>query len=702
MRYRKALALSGLLAAVLIVVATLSQGQTGPAQFDTGKAGLAWEDDKLLVAIPLKNISEGIATNVSIANILLGPQPLLKPASLPLALGDIPAGKDVLLQLAFSSVGLSRVGQPPLIIIGSLTYAGRTQAFQVQSFLTLPPPNDGVRDSVEALVPAQDAEGGNYPPSDTFDPMDANPEQEGLPLPEGKQVGDGRPDSPTTDATADDGGGYGVRAVGGSVANREMRQAPGLVRGASLTANTPVTTVRWKALGVQGGFGLLPWDPSGASVDVGGTAVSASDSRLVFLTGNTYVLISTDGGAHFSRLNPTTLFPNNFDGGMCCDQVVQYVPSIDRIVWLMQFSPVQLSPDPPIVGRNRIRIAAASPAQIIASGGKSWKYWDMTSYGTFNFGDDWIDYPDMAFSNKFLYMSIDRVNLHGLFVIRVPLADIQASAPLHIQFTNPGVGSVAYFGHLAQDSPDAAYWFGHVTNSSLRVFEWPDSSPSYNWRTLTVDTWSDSDYESDCQSGGPLGDGSTYDPTNWLAFHTSAIRAATVQIPFQVQTTLLGTTVKRVIKIAWSAARDSNFPEPYVRVLDIVKETDDLGLITNWYTGNRQQIWNSKLAYQFPYMTTNSNGEVGISLTYGGGYYGTFPSPVVGFVGDYHLYVAGQSSWAIYRWGDYTTIRKHGGNTKLFSVSDYYLQAPASVYMVPEVVHQYRLFGRTADVGGTY
>jgi hypothetical protein len=52
-------------------------------------------------------------------------------------------------------------------------------------------------------------------------------------------------------------------------------------------------------------------------------------------------------------------------------------------------------------------------------------------------------------------------------------------------------------------------------------------------------------------------------------------------------------------------------------------------------------------------------------------------------------------------------IRRHWPNTNLFSVSDYALaKVPESTEpgapLVTIPVHQYRLFGRTADVGSTY
>jgi hypothetical protein len=61
------------------------------------------------------------------------------------------------------------------------------------------------------------------------------------------------------------------------------------------------------------------------------------------------------------------------------------------------------------------------------------------------------------------------------------------------------------------------------------------------------------------------------------------------------------------------------------------------------------------------------------------------------------LYAMGVSNVSLDRYGDYTAIRPHWPNSKLFSVSDYFLeQSPFFL-----IRHQYRLFGRSGDVGGT-
>ena len=82
---------------------------------------------------------------------------------------------------------------------------------------------------------------------------------------------------------------------------------------------------------------------SGIPPDMSG----ASSENVVLVSGNTFAAFSTDQGVTFTALDPTTIFPsgpttdaagNPLDNGLCCDQVIQYVPEFDLFIWLMQFS----------------------------------------------------------------------------------------------------------------------------------------------------------------------------------------------------------------------------------------------------------------------------------------------------------------------------------------------------------------------------
>jgi hypothetical protein len=124
------------------------------------------------------------------------------------------------------------------------------------------------------------------------------------------------------------------------------------------------------------------------------------------------------------------------------------VPSIDRFIWLMQFcgSAAATPGGSCLNGVNRLRIAAASPADITNSAGTTWTYWDLTSAGL-NLGNRAMDYPDLAVGTNSLYVSADSVGSGGLVVVRIPLSEIQAATTIHSDFTNPAIPGGAYGSH---------------------------------------------------------------------------------------------------------------------------------------------------------------------------------------------------------------------------------------------------------------
>jgi hypothetical protein len=626
--------------------------QSVPPNLKLGELpGVALEEGNLLIAIQLENTGQTSADDVMLEDISLRQQALVKPASLPLPVGNIAPDQDVLLQLAFNGAGI-RPGQPYLLSIrGTYLYKSNNsrQRFQVTRIINGPDASEASdQPTIERALPPLTTNGAIYPPDDRgFRPDQANEEEPSFPLPEGPLRGNLQPDGPEL---------------------RSIMPPPGQSRSKeALAANDPVTFFRIGTQNVQNNItSLFPWDPSGASADV-------ASGQLVFLTGNTYALLSTNGGTSFTRIDPTTIFPNGADGGLCCDQVIQYVPSINRIIWFMQFRRGAGS------NSNRIRIASASPQQVVSSGATAWTYWDMTS-ATFNLGNNWMDYPDMAFTNDFLFISTDRVSL-GLFVIRIPLTEIRDSVTIHLRYTDPANGGTAYGSHLTQDLTNRMYWFGQVSTSSMRVFRWDDSSTGYSWRTIAVNSWNNSNYATLAPNG-----------VDWLnfSFGRTAVRGATHErdIP------LFGTAAP-LLRVAWSAGRGGGFAQPYVRMVEFADINS--AFLTALVKVSESQIWNSGFAFQHPYLSTNSDGEVGISLGVGGP--SNHATPIVGFVGDSTLYFANTSSTTISRWGDYSAIRKHPNNPKLFSVSNYFLQSQGvSGVTGGRVVHQYIMFGRTPNV----
>ena len=396
-------------------------------------------------------------------------------------------------------------------------------------------------------------------------------------------------------------------------------------------------------------------EPSG---DVGG--------GVIFATANWIAAYSTDGGTTFTQLNPTTVFPADAVG-FCCDQIVQYVPSIDRFIWLLQ--------------GNGYRLATASPADIINSNGTAWIYWNLTP-NVFGAATA-FDYPDLSVGDNQLYISWDAIvpgsNNSGFQVVRTSLAGIQAGGTISIQSTTPSDAPNAWGSHLMQNTGDEIFWAGHNSNSELRVFSLAENSNTYSWRDIGISSWS---------NNAPTS--ITPDGQDWLAknFNWPSSGGS-----FPYNGVIGSTRAGDQLWFAWSAGTDENFPRAHVEMVALDRNN-------NFNLIQQVQIWNGSYAFAYPSLSTNAcTGEVGLSFEYGGN--GNYENHVVGFWGDYVAYQTTASDVGVNRFGDYVTIRqtvpteKDPGN--LFNAFGYGLNTATPPGTGTNVDVHYVLFGRPAS-----
>jgi hypothetical protein len=199
-----------------------------------------------------------------------------------------------------------------------------------------------------------------------------------------------------------------LRMVSGSTAGHSAESLIEVVRSARVygAAHSPH------------GKAAAPVTPVGAHIS------RAQSDSVVLATGSCYIAYSTDGGKTFVSVDPTSVFPSR-DGGLCGHPIVLYASAIDRFVSLMQF-------EAGANGRDHLRIAAASPQEIIRGRCTAWTYWDLTS-SLFAFGDD-PACPDATAGTRFLYVTIDRHET-GLLVLCIPLDEIRTGGTLNVRTT---------------------------------------------------------------------------------------------------------------------------------------------------------------------------------------------------------------------------------------------------------------------------
>jgi hypothetical protein len=366
----------GILTAVASAVLLLwALPVSATVDLEAGTPGVAVENGtNVLIALPIENLGDTAALSVELRSVALVPTPfsitlfpaVLTSPGLPLSVGAIAPNSRAVAQLRFTVRGPIASGSFQLYGSGTYTDASNPrslpQPFEFSISQTTPPPAPGSASLQNNNATSQVVAGGGFPhiplPNNFAEANEAGP-----PVPTGPFI----PVTPTKNGTA-------------------PTPDPG-DPSVTFSANDPLD--------------LLSGSFSGDASTVAEPSGGANGGGVIFATANWTAAYSTNGGGSFTQLDPTTIFPNDAVG-YCCDQVVQYVPSIDRFIWLLQ--------------GNGYRIASASPAAVKSSGATAWTYWNLTP-GFFGLTGS-LDYPDMSVGNNYLYLSFDQVGT-GLMVARI-------------------------------------------------------------------------------------------------------------------------------------------------------------------------------------------------------------------------------------------------------------------------------------------
>jgi len=582
------------LAAFMAIAPTIMLAQVSAVQFVTGKPGLSQIGSTLMIALPIANNGGVDATSVMVTGATLRTAPLVSPPTFPVPLGTIAPAGSATFEVSFNSSTLTVNTSYLLIVTGTYQVGGATAGFQLNRFLVLPPASPGSGTLVTTTVNPLNVTGAPFPHQPINFPDDAN--ESVPPVPTGPFT-PGVPSASSQSTPIPAGGivAFGVQPLAASAVTFSRNTGLGLTSGGS---NGTASTVA---------------EPSGHS----------NGNGVVFTAANWTAAYSINGGNTFTQLDPTTIFPNDVVG-FCCDQIVQYVPSIDRFIWLLQ--------------GNGFRLASASPQQVINSGGTAWTYWNLPP-SVFGPRGSAFDYPDLSVGNNFLYISWDAAcspNCNGgLQVARIPLAQIQANGTIGIGFTNQSDSNLAWGSHLVQNTLDEIFWAGHNGNSQLRVWSLAESSNTYFWRDVGISSWANNAPKSLVPDGN-----------DWLAKNFNGPGGNS----FPRNGVICATRSSNQLWFAWTAGTDNNFQQPHVEIVT-------LNRANNFSKIQQVQIWNNSYAFAYPAFSTNAcTGEIGMSLEYGGN--GNYENHVVGFWGDFVVYVTSGSNVGTNRFGDYVTIRQ--------------------------------------------
>ena len=592
------LALTALLLSSAAPVAAQMNNQKRPSVFSLGVAGVATpQPNTLSVAAPLANLTNRAVANVKIDRIQLATTPAQ--TQLPMTVGAVRARSSVIVQAEFNSQSLLRGQRYELVMQGTYrnqgpyrddkgAAKGGTRRFKVHTFVVIPPPFEDSAQLGATQVPSQKVEGGQYPHQPPR--MD-------------KDVNSGAPPVPTNPAVP------GTPTPTGTEAKPAPIKDPPAIR---FDTNNSVG-ITGAGLGCSGDSAAACAEPSGAS-----------GNGVIFVSANWRVAFSTDGGSTFKILDPTTIFPNDAVG-FCCDQIVQYAPSIDRFIWLLQ--------------GTGYRLAMASPADIKNSSGTAWTYWNLTPT---LFGKcTGPDYPDLSVGANSLYISWDAGGgsgcTAGFQVVRTSLAGIQAGGTITLEFTDPAnaPSSKIWAEHLTQNTDDEIFWAGHNGNTKLTVYSLKEGANTYFWRDVGISSWA---------NNAPTS--TTPDNQDWLAKNFNGPNGNSFP-----RNGIIGAARSfNQLWFGWTAGTDNNFKQAHIEIVTLDRDK-------NFSKTQQVQVWNNSFAFAYPAFSSNAcTFDLGMSFEYGGN--GSFENHVVGFWGDFVAYITTNSDAGTDRFGDYVTIRR--------------------------------------------
>lgn len=339
----------------------------------------------------------------------------------------------------------------------------------------------------------------------------------------------------------------------------------------------------------------------------------AGAGRYLFATWNWGAARSRNGGATWTYVDPTDGFPD-----LCCDQVVQYDPGRDLLIWLRQsIRSGNLATD-----TNQYRISAST------DGGATWRNWNLTSPA-----GEWFDYPHIGLTNDFMYVSYNKYTTAATpvwistQVRRIPLDTLRDGGSLS---TSTHTDTVRFTATPVQGASDTMFWATHDSTTTLRIREWSDDSTTVNWFDRTIPAWTQTNRgDMSCAASGD----------DWAARGGDRV--------------LSGVRADGTLTWFWNVQAGSGFPLPYTNAATFDEATKD-------YL-SRPLIWSSSTCFLYAAVHVNSRGHIGLVVNEGT----DLPDLYVGLADDYS---GAPPPWDIHKvwssterppneWGDYNTVR---------------------------------------------
>jgi hypothetical protein len=619
----------------------------------------AWEDGKKVGAqMQLMNIGSGDAREVRITRVEVSGGRYIGPNFLPVSVGELASGHFALFDSVFE---VPADGSPRLLRVNGEYVRGKERSrFSADAAIAPDGREPGPFTSMPGEAVVQDPNSAVYPPPSPPTAFAPNAEETPVLIPLGPQQLFSEPTSSGTD----------------------LAPGPGIVGGPGLVPDNPSggdpLVLFQRNTRISRSTTAPPPDPN---------AAAQSPDGVVLVTYNLGVSYSTDGGETFTDVNllspqpgnprRTSFFPES-DGGLCCDQVVVYIPAQNLFVWLLEYNPM---------APNRLRIAWASPDGIRADFWNAWTYVDLTganvagvSSGLGLLNTESMDYGDLAWSGVYLYVSAIHKPANAMgqilpgyrdrrIVARLLLADIANPAVpvVHYNFTEfTGCSSLKY-DHFVQGAPGRMVVGCLDNQSQMFIYTWRDgANPDSRARVAIPSVRQGNSYTSMDPDG-----------IDWLGDFNNGKDGSLGTWPGMISgATFRPTAGGDEYLFAFQAGQNPpRRPQAYVRLQSLTPRGSGYARTTEY------DIWNANYAYAMAALGSDG-GEIGINLAVGGGTVG-YPQMAVGYKDDFVVYQVTQNNGTQrqpdghVRFGDYLSVRPIPANISRFGAAVYDVTLPS-------------------------
>jgi hypothetical protein len=407
--------------------------------------------------------------------------------------------------------------------------------------------------------------------------------------------------------------------------------------------------------------------PAGANI-LEPTSPSAALYRdTAFATGERFAALSTSSGQSWTHVDPAQALPYT-DGGPSGIQQALHIEGDDQtgaMIWMVHYAASSVS------GTNRVRIAVARGRTNLRT--LQFLYWDLYPY-FFGLGG-WFDAPNIARSNSWLYVSMNRHDHLGTFlgttVVRLSLADLLTGRTVAYDAATTPAQDPGNL-RLCSGATTTMYYGTHTVSlfgaPLIRVFAWDDAptSTAPTVLELPISAW----YGGTSSAPGP-------DGRDWLGADDHRILGAYF--------------ARGALSFLWGSNAGGPFPRPFVRIVGFYPNV-------GYVLAGEASVWSPTIAYAYPSVAVNARGDVGGTMAFGGG--GNYP-------GLFAWLADAQSGWApltntilafgargpaTNAWGGATSAARHPLHTNSYIGTGYVLDAAGNS------VPRYAWFGRQNDL----